>query len=248
MAKVYCAICEGKVNALTKVKLKNDEIICSNCLASVVSFKEQTKRGNADFTLDEIKGRIEEKTVMKARKKEGKSKIHSINENISIIENFDVDNNDPEMKDVKERMKLRTNVLKERLATEDLNEKEITEIDKELKQYAKGVKQSQFWGGLGDKFQSGGEKLERTGKKIQKAGYHTTAAVWTPALYVGYRVIKKNKKDKTNDAITSPEEHLINFIKECEQGYKDGKIDEETMKKYIVDFTNNYYRNESLDS
>ncbi|WP_339179183.1 DUF4428 domain-containing protein [Oceanobacillus sp. FSL W7-1293] len=102
----------------------------------------------------------------------------------------------------------------------------------------------------GDKSINFGEKLGEKSKAIRRAGYHTTAAVWVPPLYIGYRVIKKRKKNKQHDSINSPEDHLIAFIRECEQAYKEGKIDEETMKEYIVDFTNKFYRmdDESLDS
>lgn len=256
MAKEYCAVCEKKVNSLTKsrAKIKDNAIVCNDCYSAAVSFKEQVKRGNEGFSVDEIKEMKEQKAIAKAEKKEGKNKkekksenniedkLPSIQENISIIENFDAYHDDPEVKEAIEKMKYQTDTLKERLATENLSEKEIDEIDKELKQYAKGIRQSSFWDGLGTKFESAGERLEKTGKKLTKAGLHTTAAVWTPPLYIGYRLIKKNKKNNKNVSINSPEDHLIAFIKECEQGYKDGKIDEETMKEYIVDFTNKYYR------
>lgn len=147
-----------------------------------------------------------------------------------------------ETKEIMEQARLEIEKMKDRLANEDLNNRDAKKLEKQIKKAEKSLKSANFWTDLGNKTTSAGEKLEKTGKSVQKAGLHTTAAVWTPALYVGYRVIRKNK-DK-GATITSPEDHLINFIRECDQGYKEGKIDEETMKKYIVDFTNNYYRNE----
>ena len=81
------------------------------------------------------------------------------------------------------------------------------------------------------------ETLEKSGKKMVKVGATTTAITWTPLLYAGYKVGKVAlSKDET------PESQYVKLIKECEQAYKEGKIDEETMKHYITDYANNNYR------
>jgi|SRR5690625_4335153 len=130
--------------------------------------------------------------------------------------------------------------LNNRLNNEDLNRKEIRKIEKEIKKLEKMNKKSEFWGNLADKTESTGQQLQKTGKSMTKLGLKTTAAVWTPPIFLGYLGVKavKGKKDKNSN----PESDLITLIKECEQAHKDGKIDEEAMKEYITDFVNNYYR------
>lgn len=148
-----------------------------------------------------------------------------------------------ETKEIIEQTRLEIEKMKERLANEDLNNRDAKKLEKQIKKAEKSLKSANFWTDLGEKTTTAGEKIGDVSKSVRKAGYHTTAAVWTPALYVGYRVLKKNKSDNST-SINSPEEHLISFIKECEQAHKDGKIDEGKMKEYIIDFTNTYYRKE----
>src|SRR5690625_5191498 len=144
---------------------------------------------------------------------------------------------DAEIIQIVEERNLEIEELKDRLNKEDLNKKEVKNIEKQIKRLEKMNKKSKFWGNLATKSGNAGQKLQSTGKSMQKAGLKTTAAVWTPAIYLGYKGVKKlRNKDST------PESDLISLIKECEQAHKDGKIDEETMEEYITDFVNNYYR------
>lgn len=59
-----CPICGKKIGKLNKAKIKDDEIVCTDCMAAI-SFKEQVKRGNGDFPLEEIRQRVEAKTAEK---------------------------------------------------------------------------------------------------------------------------------------------------------------------------------------
>lgn len=144
---------------------------------------------------------------------------------------------DNEVIETIEERKAEIEKLNARINTESLNPKEAKKIEKEIKKLEKMNKKAEFWGGLAKKTEDTGNKLQQVGGAMQKAGLKTTAAVWTPAVYLGYKAVKKNK-DKNG----TPESDLITLIKECEQAYKEGKIDETTMKEYITDFVNNYYR------
>ena len=90
---------------------------------------------------------------------------------------------------------------------------------------------------IGNSMEKTGDKLDKAGRKMVKTGLKTTAITWTPLVYAGYKVGKVAlSKDET------PESQYVKLIKECEQAYKEGKIDEETMKYYITDYANNHYR------
>lgn len=125
--------------------------------------------------------------------------------------------------------------LKTQLNSGTLNPKETKRVTKEIAKLEKLNKKTEFWGGVASKTASTGEKLQKTGKSMQKAGLKTTAAVWTPGIYLGYKAVKKVKGK-------SPESDLVSLVKECEEAHAAGKITEEQMKEYIIDFTNNYYR------
>ncbi|MBZ5203210.1 hypothetical protein HU147_18565 [Planomicrobium chinense] len=126
-------------------------------------------------------------------------------------------------------------MLKAQLNHKSIDKKETKRITKEIANLEKMNKKAAFWGGVSTKLETGGAQLQQTGKSMQKAGLHTTAAVWTPVIYAGYRVAKSVKGK-------SPESDLVSLVKECEQAHAEGKITEEQMKEYIIDFTNNYYR------
>lgn len=88
--------------------------------------------------------------------------------------------------------------------------------------------------------------LDKAGRATAKVGLHATGIVWTPVLYGGYTVgkalLSKDKKDSVNNNDITPEQEFIGLINECEQAFKEGKIDEDTMKFYIRDFANTKYR------
>ncbi|MGE6370634.1 hypothetical protein ACQKDB_16020 [Planococcus kocurii] len=126
--------------------------------------------------------------------------------------------------------------MRAQVSSGELTPREIKKLEKEIAKIEKMNKKSEFWGNLAAKADSGGSKMQDTGKAMQKAGLKTTAIVWTPVIYAGYKVAK-NVKGK------SAESDLVTLIKECEQAHADGQITEDQMKEYIVDFTNNYYRN-----
>ena len=123
------------------------------------------------------------------------------------------------------------------LQNETLSKREKKKIEKEIEQNKKYIIKSDFWFKKAESFEKNGEMLKRTGKSMQKVGLKTTAIVWTPALFAGYKVYQ-NIKGSTE----TPEQDLIELIKRCEKDYKDGKIDEQTMKEYIVKFTQEEYR------
>lgn len=150
---------------------------------------------------------------------------------------------DTELLEVIEERKAEIERLKNRLENEDLSAKEIRQINKEIKKLEKMNKKSEFWGGLAKNTEDTGQKLERTGKKMVRTGMKTTAITWTPAIYLAYKGVKKIRKK--NSTHSTPEQDLIELIKECEQAHKEGKIDEETMKEYITEFVNEYYRKDS---
>lgn len=84
-----------------------------------------------------------------------------------------------------------------------------------------------------------GDALQSTGKGMVKAGAHTTAAVWTPAIYLGYQVVKQSRKQPKNESI---EQDLIELIQEVEKAHKDGKITEEQKREYIINFMDEFYK------
>lgn len=125
--------------------------------------------------------------------------------------------------------------LQAQLDSGTLDKKEAKKATKEIANLEKMNKKAAFWGGVSNKLETNGAKMQETGKAMQKAGLKTTAIVWTPVIYAGYKVAK-NVKGK------SAESDLVTLIKECEQAHADGQITEEQMKEYILDFANNYYR------
>lgn len=92
---------------------------------------------------------------------------------------------------------------------------------------------------IGNNLDKAGDSLQSTGKSMVKAGMHTTAAVWTPAIYVGYRGVKHMRNKPKNESV---EQDLIELINEVEKAHKDGKITEAQKKEYVLDFVDNYYR------
>ena len=92
---------------------------------------------------------------------------------------------------------------------------------------------------IGENLDKTGDALQSTGKGMVKAGAHTTAAVWTPAIYLGYRGVKHLRNKPKNESV---EQDLIELINEVEKAHKDGKITEAQKKEYVLDFVDNYYR------
>lgn len=95
------------------------------------------------------------------------------------------------------------------------------------------------WTRAANASESIGNKMQSAGKSMTKAGLHTTAAVWTPAIYLGYQAVKQSRKQPKNE---TPEQDLIELINEVEKAHKDGKINEQQKKEYVIDFVDNYYR------
>ncbi|MGH2319384.1 hypothetical protein ACRC6Q_16715 [Planococcus sp. SE5232] len=125
--------------------------------------------------------------------------------------------------------------MKVQISSGTLSPREIKKLEKEIAKIEKMNKKSEFWAGIAAKADSGGSKMQETGKAMQKAGLKTTAIVWTPVIYAGYKAVKSVKGK-------SPESDLVSLVKECEEAHADGHITEERMKEIIIDFTNNYYR------
>lgn len=125
--------------------------------------------------------------------------------------------------------------LRIKVESGELSPRDEKKALKEIAKVEKMQKKSAFWGNLAEKADSNGRKLQETGKSMQKAGLKTTAVVWTPAIYAGYK-IAKNVKGK------SAESDLVTLVKECEQAHAEGKITEAEMKEYVVSFVDNYYR------
>ena len=92
---------------------------------------------------------------------------------------------------------------------------------------------------MGKGMESTGDKMQSAGKGMVKAGMHTTAAVWTPAIYLGYRGVKHVRNKPKNESV---EQDLIELINEVEKAHKDGKITEAQKKEYVLDLVDNYYR------
>ena len=92
---------------------------------------------------------------------------------------------------------------------------------------------------VGNDLKEKGEGIKSAGKSITKAGAHATGAVWTPVLYAGYQGVKHARKKPKNESI---EQDLIELVKEVEQAEKQGKINEEQKREYIIDFVDNYYK------
>lgn len=136
-------------------------------------------------------------------------------------------------KNKKKKLKEKNEEIEEKLEyyREKYNDPHI-----DIKVYEEEVSNSK-WTKAGEKLYDLGDNLEKSGKKMVKVGATTTAITWTPLLYAGYKVGKVAlSKDET------PESQYVKLIKECEQAFKEGKIDEETMKYYITDYANNHYR------
>lgn len=127
------------------------------------------------------------------------------------------------------------NLLQAQLDAGTLDKKEAKRAEKEIKSLEKMNKKAEFWGGVSNQLETKGAALQETGKSMQKAGLKTTAVVWTPAIYLGYKAVKSVKGK-------SAESDLVTLVKECEQAHAEGKITEAEMKEYVVSFVDNYYR------
>lgn len=125
--------------------------------------------------------------------------------------------------------------LKSQIAMGTLTPREEKKVSKEIAKLEKEQKKTESLMKFAGKLNGGGAKMQQVGSSMQKAGLKTTAAVWTPAIYLGYKAAKKIKGK-------SPESDLVELVKECEEAHKQGKITEDEMKQYIVDFTLNEYR------
>ena len=135
----------------------------------------------------------------------------------------------------KEKLKEKNAKIEEELI-DFRNKYNDPEID--TKAYNDSVENSIFYK-MGDNLEKTGNSLQSTGGKIAKVGMHTTGAVWTPVIYLGYQGIKHARKKPKNESV---EQDLIELIKEVEQAHKDGKITEEQKREYIIDFVDNYYK------
>lgn len=223
MAKETCSVCGKGLNVFNKAARKDEKIMCFQCSDAA---KKADKQAEKDRKAEE-KAKAREKPVCAICQKEtNKLTRRKIKDDNFICNDCYASAFSP------------SEMVKNK-------DKELTAdyINNKIEEKANAPEPESKLIRFGDKMGEFGESLGRKGDAMKKAGLHTTAAVWTPALYVGYRVIKKNNEVEAPIApIDSPEDHLIAFIKECEQGYKEGKIDEDTLKEYVVDFTNNYYR------
>lgn len=113
----------------------------------------------------------------------------------------------------------RSQHLKDRIVTGEIND-------------TKGMK-------FANKMDSIGNKMQSTGKAMTKAGLHTTAAVWTPAIYLGYQAVKQSRKQPKNESV---EQDLIELINEVEQAHKEGKITEDEKRGHIINFVDEFYK------
>lgn len=98
---------------------------------------------------------------------------------------------------------------------------------------------------LGHSMTSTGEKFQSVGNKMMSSGLKTTAVVWTPALYLGYKGIKHVKKQdasninqfKNNNTDSFIQSELISFVESTERARKEGVITKEmaveTIKNYL---------------
>ncbi|SFK94862.1 hypothetical protein [Salinicoccus halodurans] len=140
---------------------------------------------------------------------------------------------------ISKRQKRKLTEKNNKIETE-LNEFRIKYDDPEIdkKAYHATVENSN-WTKAGNAADSIGKSMQSTGKKITKVGMHTTGAVWSPLIYAGYQGVKHARKKPKNE---TPEQDLIELIKEVEAAHRDGKIDEEQKRSYVLDFVDNYYR------
>lgn len=130
------------------------------------------------------------------------------------------------------------NSIDEKVFEQNLIERSITDESAQKELYDFYVNNSVFTK-IGNNLDKTGDALQSTGNSMVKAGAHTTAAVWTPALYVGYRGVKHLRNKPKNESV---EQDLIELINEVEKAHKDGKITEAQKKDYVLDFVDNYYR------
>lgn len=125
------------------------------------------------------------------------------------------------------------------LNDDSLGRRERKKLEKLIKSNEKSIANYHKWMGRAEKMEAAGNKLQSTGKKMTKVGAHATGAVWTPVLYAGYQGVKHARKKPKNESI---EQDLIELVKEVEQAEKQGKINEEQKREYIIDFVHNYYK------
>lgn len=101
------------------------------------------------------------------------------------------------------------------------------------------------WLQRAEKVQETGENLQNVGGKLMGAGAKTTAAVWTPALYLGYKGVKHASKKKSNveslEVDSVEKSSLIEFVSNTEQALLNNVIDKETAIKIIKDYLDNKY-------
>lgn len=226
MATEICSVCGKSLNFFTKAARKDDKVMCIECSDAA---KKADKQAEKERKAEE-KAKAKEKPVCAICQKETNKLTRRKIKNDNFICNDCYASAFSPGEMVKNKDKeLTVDYIKNKIE-EKAN---APEPESKLLKFA-------------DKVEDFGERIGKKGDAMKKAGLHTTAAVWTPALYLGYRAVKKNgKKDNEENVVpanSTPEQDLIKLIQECEQAHKDGKIDEETMKEYIVDFTNKYYR------
>lgn len=155
-------------------------------------------------------------------------------------------------KDV-DKYQTKINEVENQLNDPETSKRKMSKLEKEREKLIKKRDHSQYlkdriltgeiedskWMKASNKLESAGNKMQSTGKKMTKAGLHTTGAVWSPLIYAGYQGVKHARNKPKNE---TPEQDLIELIKEVETAHKDGKIDEEQKRSYVLDFVDNYYR------
>lgn len=103
----------------------------------------------------------------------------------------------------------------------------------------------------GNNIDKAGKSMKTFSDKMTKVGMHTTGAVWTPVLYVGYQGIKKSRKNKKEKEFQEDvrfyketrgtDSVIAGLATECEEAYKDGKIDKAQFKHFLNDYIDNMY-------
>lgn len=95
-------------------------------------------------------------------------------------------------------------------------------------------------GAIGENLKNTGESIQDSGRSALRGGLHATGAVWAPPIYLGYQAIKQSRKKPKNK---TQEQDLIELIQQLEAAEKDGKINEEQKREFIISFVDDYYRN-----
>lgn len=93
-----------------------------------------------------------------------------------------------------------------------------------------------------------GEELQKAGNKMMGSGAKTTAAVWSPALYLTYKGAKKVSENRDtvntnvkNDSSNNEHSEFVKLVINTEKALEHDVINKETAIKRLKDYLDNKF-------